>query len=201
MDCPFQPDRTCRLSTASRRQGCRSQRQAGCCRGAPGARPRNSQQLPRAGAAGLGNAMRFMLTAGVSGAAEAMRIGPAQEVGGARAGSEPRNSQLWSAGDLSRRRDELGLHGRAGDCLCRSGRPSSSSAGSPSPPGFPSPAGRAPSLLVSPRWVRAAPGPPGLGAGRHARVVTGSGRDRSEFLVVRCFRGAYRARTPAFRAG
>ena len=69
--------------------------------------------------------------------------------GGARAGSEPRNSQLWSAGDLSRRRDELGLHGRAGDCLCRSGRPSSSSAGSSSPAGFPSPAGRAVSPVMS----------------------------------------------------
>ena len=45
--------------------------------------------LPRAGAAGLGNAMRFMLTAEVSGAAEAVRIGPAQEVVPARGGRHP----------------------------------------------------------------------------------------------------------------
>ena len=49
---------------------------------------------------------------------------------------------------------------RAGDCLCLAGRPCSPSADSPSPLGFPSPAGRTPLLLVSPSWVRAAHGPP-----------------------------------------
>jgi ABC-2 type transport system ATP-binding protein len=51
---------------------------------------------------------------------------------------------------------------------------------------------------VASRWADTAPE---SGAGRHARVVTGFGRYRSKFLVVRCCQRARCSRTPAFRAG